>query len=140
MSMRAVKLMPSSSILFFSMIRHPPRSTLFPYTTLFRSNAPRLGLAAPHALLGFLDAVHHGVAQHVLERRKHPLEHLAVELARGALDGELGALAGVGGRLAHDPREALHVALERHHARAHEPVLQLGDGARLLLQQGLGLF
>ena len=22
---------------FFSMIRHPPRSTLFPYTTLFRS-------------------------------------------------------------------------------------------------------
>src|SRR5207302_1508849 len=58
----------------------------------------------------------------------------------GALDGELGALAGVGGRLAHDPREALHVALERHHARAHEPVLQLGDGARLLLQQGLGFF
>src|SRR5690242_21911243 len=23
---------------FFSMIRHPPRSTLFPYTTLFRSS------------------------------------------------------------------------------------------------------
>src|SRR3712207_7584220 len=26
-----------SSILFFLMIRRPPRSTLFPYTTLFRS-------------------------------------------------------------------------------------------------------
>src|SRR5207302_11250274 len=26
-----------SSFLFFSMIRRPPRSTLFPYTTLFRS-------------------------------------------------------------------------------------------------------
>src|SRR5205807_9665606 len=26
-------------IFFFSMIRHPPRSTLFPYTTLFRSAA-----------------------------------------------------------------------------------------------------
>src|SRR5690349_21907183 len=26
-----------SSIVFFSMIRRPPRSTLFPYTTLFRS-------------------------------------------------------------------------------------------------------
>src|SRR5256885_2808067 len=25
------------------MIRRPPRSTLFPYTTLFRSNAERLG-------------------------------------------------------------------------------------------------
>src|SRR3712207_9595722 len=28
---------PSWSILFFLMIRRPPRSTLFPYTTLFRS-------------------------------------------------------------------------------------------------------
>src|SRR6266436_9364544 len=26
---------------FFLMIRRPPRSTLFPYTTLFRSSAPR---------------------------------------------------------------------------------------------------
>src|SRR2546430_7064937 len=28
------------------MIRRPPRSTLFPYTTLFRSRAPCLALAA----------------------------------------------------------------------------------------------
>src|SRR3712207_7821004 len=28
------------SLLFFLMIRRPPRSTLFPYTTLFRSAAP----------------------------------------------------------------------------------------------------
>src|SRR5260370_41545336 len=27
--------------LFFLMIRRPPRSTLFPYTTLFRSHKPR---------------------------------------------------------------------------------------------------
>src|SRR3712207_8467492 len=27
-------------IIFFLMIRRPPRSTLFPYTTLFRSEAP----------------------------------------------------------------------------------------------------
>src|SRR3712207_6986358 len=27
---------------FFLMIRRPPRSTLFPYTTLFRSRQPRL--------------------------------------------------------------------------------------------------
>src|SRR5258708_29725460 len=32
---------------FFLMIRRPPRSTLFPYTTLFRSSlAPQLGAAA----------------------------------------------------------------------------------------------
>src|SRR5256885_11270950 len=29
--------MHSSSLFFFLMIRRPPRSTLFPYTTLFRS-------------------------------------------------------------------------------------------------------
>src|SRR3712207_7332651 len=28
---------------FFLMIRRPPRSTLFPYTTLFRSTVPRAG-------------------------------------------------------------------------------------------------
>src|SRR2546422_7422127 len=34
--------MPSLSLLFFFlMIRRPPRSTLFPYTTLFRSRATR---------------------------------------------------------------------------------------------------
>src|SRR6266487_4813895 len=36
MEMFAVLL---SSIFFFLMIRRPPRSTLFPYTTLFRSSA-----------------------------------------------------------------------------------------------------
>src|SRR5258707_7376389 len=30
-----------SMFFFFLMIRRPPRSTLFPYTTLFRSSAPR---------------------------------------------------------------------------------------------------
>src|SRR2546430_5291330 len=31
-----------SFLFFFLMIRRPPRSTLFPYTTLFRSREPRL--------------------------------------------------------------------------------------------------
>src|SRR2546422_5414253 len=34
-----------SSFFFFLMIRRPPRSTLFPYTTLFRSRSP--GSTAP---------------------------------------------------------------------------------------------
>src|SRR3712207_6930864 len=33
-------------MLFFLMIRRPPRSTLFPYTTLFRSRLPRRPVAA----------------------------------------------------------------------------------------------
>src|SRR2546422_3454736 len=37
------------------MIRRPPRSTLFPYTTLFRSLGPAVGLGA-----GQVDLVQHG--------------------------------------------------------------------------------
>src|SRR5574337_1821411 len=33
------------SLFFFLMIRRPPRSTLFPYTTLFRSGSVREGLS-----------------------------------------------------------------------------------------------
>src|SRR5215475_14809278 len=32
-----IRLVSGSSFFFFLMIRRPPRSTLFPYTTLFRS-------------------------------------------------------------------------------------------------------
>src|SRR4051794_9431014 len=42
-------LAPSTPALlrfFFLMIRRPPRSTLFPYTTLFRSQAKNLGSAS----------------------------------------------------------------------------------------------
>src|SRR3712207_7495761 len=35
-------------LFFFLMIRRPPRSTLFPYTTLFRSR-PRRGAAVDHS-------------------------------------------------------------------------------------------
>src|SRR5699024_12794447 len=38
--------------LFFLMIRPPPRSTLFPYTTLFRSRSGRRGFRFPHSLRG----------------------------------------------------------------------------------------
>src|SRR5258707_6044033 len=32
------------------MIRRPPRSTLFPYTTLFRSPSPSSGVSRPHSM------------------------------------------------------------------------------------------
>src|SRR2546425_6637233 len=38
------------SLFFFLMIRRPPRSTLFPYTTLFRSSVERDGDDQPPAL------------------------------------------------------------------------------------------
>src|SRR6266699_4403573 len=47
-------LFPFGSLfLFFLMIRRPPRSTLFPYTTLFRSRAGgRRTARPPHLLAG----------------------------------------------------------------------------------------
>src|SRR5205807_9820234 len=38
------------SFFFFLMIRRPPRSTLFPYTTLFRSRGAQLRRSKPHGL------------------------------------------------------------------------------------------
>src|SRR3712207_9467289 len=43
----------NSAFFFFLMIRRPPRSTLFPYTTLFRSGARFV----PRALYGRPDCV-----------------------------------------------------------------------------------
>src|SRR2546430_9887264 len=37
-------------LFFFLMIRRPPRSTLFPYTTLFRSTLPKAATTAPAIL------------------------------------------------------------------------------------------
>src|SRR5689334_25350553 len=50
----------SFSFLFFLMIRRPPRSTLFPYTTLFRSQLGSTQLNfydAVSSCLGWLDAL-----------------------------------------------------------------------------------
>src|SRR2546428_13907088 len=46
----SVIVMSMSMIFFFLMIRRPPRSTLFPYTTLFRSLRVRLSFADVIAL------------------------------------------------------------------------------------------
>src|SRR2546425_12697745 len=38
LSLTFLAALPTRTAVFFLMIRRPPRSTLFPYTTLFRSN------------------------------------------------------------------------------------------------------
>src|SRR5204862_7227915 len=45
----------------FSLIRRPPRSTLFPYTTLFRSSMAVEEIRARTAALGTLDIVKRNV-------------------------------------------------------------------------------
>ncbi len=69
-------------------------------------NAAHVWFAERRALLRRFDAVHDGVAQHVLERRYHALQHLPVEFRGRALHRQLGALAGIVRRLPHQPRQA----------------------------------
>src|SRR2546426_8012669 len=68
------------------MIRRPPRSTLFPYTTLFRSEAG-LGQTALHVLADrlvvFDDEDFHPVGRYTLDRKSTRLNssHLVISYA-----------------------------------------------------------
>ena len=88
---------------------------------------------------GVLNAVYNCIAQHVLERRQHLIKDLSVEFAGGAFDGQLGALAGILCRLSNKSRQTRNMALKRHHACAHESILQLCSYAGLLDEQAFGL-
>src|SRR5438270_12407505 len=50
------ELLPLFPSFFFLMIRRPPRSTLFPYTTLFRSRLVR-ALLVPLVILAWLAVI-----------------------------------------------------------------------------------
>src|SRR5256885_10797595 len=61
------------------MIRRPPRSTLFPYTTLFRSSLLSLGwerLEQPHPMRGGFDAGSFPEMSLLVERRKAAVVNL----------------------------------------------------------------
>ena len=83
-----------------------------------------LGLAGLDALGARLDAVRDRVAQQVLHRRRHPLQHAAIDLGVAALEFHHHALVRVLARLAHDPIEAVADGGELHHPDAHQVLLQ----------------
>src|SRR5439155_21933386 len=56
---------------FFLMIRRPPRSTLFPYTTLFRSNF-FIALSSLKSDLAMLIRIFHGVIEQIVESFLQP--------------------------------------------------------------------
>src|SRR2546427_7798511 len=73
-------VLPCFLYFFFLMIRRPPRSTLFPYTTLFRSRHPAHPSRVPAE-------VHFAVRRHAPHRRRvawpHPhLRHAWQEVDR----------------------------------------------------------
>src|SRR5256885_16683030 len=68
--------LPFSFFFFFLMIRRPPRSTLFPYTTLFRSFVAWHSHGAPrHGRAWMVESLHGrrvGEAQYALITGHHP--------------------------------------------------------------------
>src|SRR5256885_12114696 len=77
------------------MIRRPPRSTLFPYTTLFRSDAAHPADAGDHARARCVVVVHaHGGERRQLEERRAGIEQRPHALARQELASADMALAG----------------------------------------------
>src|ERR1044072_4641774 len=85
--------------LFFLMIRRPPRSTLFPYTTLFRSDSPHVTAASGE--LTELAPAKGNLTLHVLGRRAdgyHEMDSVV-------------AFADIGDRLTFRPAERLELAV-----------------------------
>src|SRR2546425_6142420 len=75
--------MPTSrlllSLFFFLMIRRPPRSTLFPYTTLFRSHPRRscaLAPLGPRARPALARACRHRDASRIVRRSEEHTSEL----------------------------------------------------------------
>src|SRR5256885_12524522 len=85
--MHAILLL-SLFLFFFLMIRRPPRSTLFPYTTLFRSylGDRLIRIARPHKLLDPVAGPLIAVRLHILTRKT--LGGLQTDLAGRVLRSE----------------------------------------------------
>src|SRR6476659_11110035 len=66
------------TLFFFLMIRRPPRSTLFPYTTLFRSLISRYGLATRYTDDGHHPSLPNRSEEHTSELQS--LRHLVCRL------------------------------------------------------------
>src|SRR3712207_7008627 len=90
------------------MIRRPPRSTLFPYTTLFRSAADGIELRLPYqsdpvsrdrinrGLMEYIDVHLSHVAQMAWEGFLGPLDVAVVEVSGITADGDLVPSSSVG--------------------------------------------
>ena len=88
-----------------------------------KANRTLCRLADYRSSLGRLEAMVNRVAQHVLERRYHPLQNVSVYLAFSVLYRQIHRLPQLPTHLANDPLEARQETRERDHARSHESLL-----------------
>src|SRR5256885_1748066 len=138
-----------SVFFFFLMIRRPPRSTLFPYTTLFRSPRPGLGargqvVQRAHARVGMHDDqdVRARHAQHMAEVLEHVVARAFVH-AHGGGHGRARVQQGVAvrrrlGHLACSDVAARACAVVYHHGLAQLGRQRLGHDARGRVGAGAG--
>ena len=96
-------------------------------------------LAHRNTVVTILDTVRHGIAQHVLDRGQHLVEHRTVDIDLAADDVEVGPLAQFLGGLADDAIEALGLAGEGQHAHTHQFLLQTAVQARLGKDRRVGI-
>ena len=71
------------------------------------------------------DAVHHAIAQQMLKRGRHAVQHATVHFNGAAFNVQAHRLAGFFGRLPHHPVQPVGNAFELHHAGAQQVALQL---------------
>src|SRR3712207_1830322 len=114
---------------FFLMIRRPPRSTLFPYTTLFRSDAGQAPLFQSHMWDGSAIDLDENldIAEELLEK---------AAAAKIVLEVEIGVVGGEEDGVAHDINEKLYTAEGDFVATARK--LGLGERGVYLLAATFG--
>src|SRR2546430_17321666 len=110
-------------LFFFLMIRRPPRSTLFPYTTLFRS-------ALRSQSLQHVRRVDQGGV-------RQPLREVAELLARGRIDllGEQPERVGAAQQIVEQPLSLVEVAGHRERLRQPEAA---GEERAFVAAQAVG--
>src|SRR5687767_5782317 len=128
------------------MIRRPPRSTLFPYTTLFRSSAVLQGMSAgqTETFERHEEAVQHGDHEHPARDRRFRIAVTAVkERDLPPLDDEFAKRVGADFETADQLREAVTLRLrsvkrdERREQRQRALLDQLRERHPLELPQGV---
>ena len=80
-----------------------------------------------------------GIAQEVLDRAGHFLQHGTIEFHLAAADVEVGFLAQLLGRLPHDPVQPVGHRIEGNHAHAHQRLREFPVLPRLAGDGGIGM-
>src|SRR5256884_1802302 len=106
-----LSLLSTSHLFFFLMIRRPPRSTLFPYTTLFRSQRVHvLGIALEDRLIRGDCLTVASLEEARARGTEHALEDLGRDGSRGA---GRGATTGRSTRWRHQRQRTRHGGTDR---------------------------